>query len=69
MAGNKGADFRGGANPNLADITCFGVFRSLQNYATGHDVMNPANTSPEFVAWYKRVEQRVTAAAAKAQQA
>ena len=60
ISGNRGQRFRGGAQPNLADITCFGVIRSLQNYATGRDIMNPANTSKEFVDWYRNVEQIVT---------
>lgn len=59
MAGNGAQPFRGGNKPNLADITCFGVIRALQNYDAGRDIMNPANTSPEFVAWYRAVEDRV----------
>ena len=70
IGGNKGLQFRGGAQPNLADITCFGVMRSLQGYETGRDIMNPLNTSPQFVKWYKDMEQRVeTAALAAAQKA
>jgi glutathione S-transferase len=59
LAGHRGQPFRGGASPNLADITCFGIMRSLQNYDAGRDIMNPSNTSPEFVQWYRAVEARV----------
>jgi len=59
LAGNNGAPFRGGSSPNLADLSCFGVFRALEPYPVGRDVMNPEKTSEEFVAWYKRMQQVV----------
>jgi hypothetical protein len=66
IAGNDGHPFRGGSSPNLADLTAFGVYRALQPYATGRDVLNPANTSPAFVQWFEDVRKQVEAGAAKA---
>lgn len=62
----QGQAFRGGAQPNLADITAYGVMRALQGYETGRDVMTPANTSARFVEWYKEMDRRVNAQKAKA---
>lgn len=62
----QGQPFRGGAQPNLADITAYGVMRAIQGYETGRDVMNPHNTSERFVEWYKQMDRRVQEHKAKA---
>ncbi len=56
----QGKPFRGGEQPNTADVACFGVFRALRGYATFEDAMNPDNTSSRFVQWFKDMDKKVT---------
>mmetsp|Transcript_11269 Transcript_11269/g.47012 ORF Transcript_11269/g.47012 Transcript_11269/m.47012 type:complete len:154 (-) Transcript_11269:1324-1785(-) len=48
----KGTNFLGGSEPNVADLAVFGVLRSLLNFDTFNDLM--ANT--ELRPWYERME-------------
>ncbi|KAJ8908093.1 hypothetical protein NDN08_008188 [Rhodosorus marinus] len=48
----KGTNFLGGSEPNVADLAVFGVLRSLLNFDTFDDLM--ANT--ELRPWYERME-------------
>lgn len=53
-----GGPFFGGATPDLADISVFGVLRSIEGYDVFADVM--ANTHVRD--WYARMVQAVGAA-------
>lgn len=48
-------DFLGGSQPNLADVSVFGVMRSIIGLDTFDDVMKHTDIEP----WYKRMEQAV----------
>ena len=51
----KGSPYLGGDRPNLADISVFGVLRSLEGYPTFDDML--ANT--DIQAWYNRMAETV----------
>lgn len=51
--------FMGGSEPNTADVTSFGVWRSLMGFQPGRDILNPKNSSESWIMWYKRMEERV----------
>ena len=55
----QGRSFLGGAAPNLADVSVFGVLRSLEGYPTFDDMV--ANT--DILPWYERMAAVVGASA------
>ena len=59
LAGVGDHAFQGGAAPNAADLSVFGVLRSLEGYDTFADLLDNTHVG----GWYKRMEQQVGAPA------
>jgi microsomal prostaglandin-E synthase 2 len=59
-AGLAGQAFHGGATPDLADLSVFGVFRSTDGLAA---VALARAASPAFATWYDELKQRTPSSA------
>ncbi|KAH9258888.1 hypothetical protein BASA81_002952 [Batrachochytrium salamandrivorans] len=53
------AKFHGGAKPDMADLSVYGVVRSIEgNYSTWNDMQ--AKVDPKFWAWYSSMKQEMS---------
>lgn len=56
---SKGTEFMGGNEPNLADLSVYGVLNSIEGCDAFKDVMNNTKLGP----WYNAMKEKVTKSA------
>ena len=51
--------FAGGAKPNLADLTVYGVFHSIEGTDAFSELLMHPRIAPKFKKWYTAVKEHV----------